>query len=118
NNPSIEFVFFQAKTSTSYDYGDISKFFDAVSGFFDGSLQGESATVDDLIGAMEAIYERGVGKRNPKLSCYYVATGNYEEPARIEKLRSNFRVQLEELNIFETKTIAIEMVGARDLQQW
>lgn len=118
NNPSIEFVFFQAKTSTSYDYGDISKFFDAVSGFFDGSLQGESATVDDLIGAMEAIYERGVGKKNPKLSCYYVATGNYEEPARIEKLRSNFRVQLEELNIFEAKTIAIEMVGARDLQQW
>ncbi|MGY4568832.1 AIPR family protein [Bradyrhizobium sp. USDA 3256] len=40
NNPSIEFIFFQAKTSTSYDYGDISKFFDAVIGvnravFFD-----------------------------------------------------------------------------------
>jgi len=31
---SIEFIFFQDKTSTSYDYGDISKFFDAVSGFF------------------------------------------------------------------------------------
>lgn len=118
NNPSIEFSFFQAKTSTSYDYGDISKFFDAISGFFDGSLKGESAAIDDLIDAMEAIYERGVGKRNPKINCYYVATGNYEEPARIEKLKSNFRVQLEELNIFDAKTITIEMVGARDLQQW
>ncbi|WP_273786277.1 AIPR family protein [Brucella intermedia] len=118
NNPLIEFVFFQAKTSTSFDYGDISKFFDAISGFFDGSLKGESEVVDDLIGAMEAIYERGVGKRNPRLSCYYIATGNYEEPSRIEKLRSGFRSELEELNIFEAKTIAIQMVGARDLQQW
>jgi hypothetical protein len=32
SNPSIEFIFFQAKTSTSYDYGDISKFFDSVTG--------------------------------------------------------------------------------------
>lgn len=118
NNPSIEFIFFQAKTSTSYDYGDISKFFDAVKGFFDGSLRGESGAIDDLMDAMEAIYERGVGKRNPKLSCYYVTTGNYEEPARIERLRASFRTELEEMNIFDPKTIAIEMVGARDLQQW
>ncbi|MER8973416.1 AIPR family protein [Mesorhizobium sp. M0800] len=118
NNPSIEFIFFQAKTSTGYDYGDISKFFDAVSGFFDGSLKGESDAIDDLIGAMDAIYEKGVGKRNPKLSCYYVATGNYEQPTRIEKLRAGSRVELEELNIFDSNTIAIEIVGARDLQQW
>ncbi|HEV7345884.1 MAG TPA: AIPR family protein [Devosia sp.] len=118
NSPSIEFIFFQAKTSTSYDYGDISKFFDAVSGFFDGSLRGESEAIDDLIGAMEAIYDRGVGKRNPKISCYYVATGNYEQPARIEKLREAFRVQLEEQNIFDAKSIIIEMAGARNLQQW
>jgi hypothetical protein len=70
NNPSIEFIFFQAKTSTSYDYGDISKFFDAASGFFNGELKGESPAIDDLIDAMEAIYEKGVGKRNPRLSCY------------------------------------------------
>lgn len=118
NNPTIEFIFFQSKTSTSYDYGDISKFFDAVTGFFDGSLRGESFALDDLMGATDALYERGVGKRNPKLSCYYVTTGNYEEPLRIEKLRKNFRTHLEELNIFDAKTIAIEMVGARDLQQW
>lgn len=118
NNPSIEFIFFQAKTSTSYDYGDISKFFDSITGFFDGSLRGESGAIDDLMGSMEAIYEQGVGRRNPKLSCYYITTGNYEEPSRIEKLRSSFRTELEEMNIFDAKTIAIEMVGARDLQQW
>lgn len=118
NNPSIEFIFFQSKTGTGYDYGDISKFFDAVSGFFDGSLRGESAAVDDLMAASDAIYERGVGKRNPKISCYYIATGNYEHPHRIERLRVAFCGQLEELNIFDGKSISIEMVGAKDLQQW
>ncbi len=117
-NPLIEFIFFQSKSSTGYDYGDISKFFDSVNGFFDGDLGGESNAVDDLIGAMEAIYEKGVGRRNPKLSCYYITTGNYEEPTRIEKLRTSFYQEIEEKNIFDAKTIKIEMVGARDLQQW
>ena len=67
---------------------------------------------------MKAIYERGVGKKNPKISCYYVATGNYDAPNRIERLRDNFKQQLEELNIFDASSIRIEMVGARDLQQW
>jgi len=118
NNPSVEFIFFQAKTSTGYDYGDISKFFDAVTGFFDGDLKGESDAVDDLIGAMEAVYEKAVGKRNPRISCYYIATGNYEEPSRIEKLRSSFLVDLEGKNIFDASTITVKIVGARDLQQW
>ena len=118
NNPSVEFIFFQAKTSTSYDYGDISKFFDSVTGFFNGDLKGESEAVDDLIGAMEAVYDIGVGKRNPKISCYYVATGNYEEPSRIEKLKTAFLVDLEEKNIFDASTITIKIVGARELQQW
>lgn len=117
-NPSVEFVFFQAKTSTSYDYGDISKFFDAVSGFFNGELKGESPAVDDCISAMEAIYEKGTGKRNPKISCYYVATGNYEQPFKIERLRENFREKLSETNIFDVETITVEFAGARDLQRW
>jgi hypothetical protein len=117
NSPSVEFIFFQAKTSTSYDYGDISKFFDAVTGFFEGDLKGESDAVDDLIGAMEAVYEK-VGKRNPKISCYYIATGNYEEPSRIEKLKSTFHVSLQEKNIFDDSSITIKIVGAHELQQW
>lgn len=117
-NPSVEFVFFQAKTSTSYDYGDISKFYDAVTGFFDGDLRGESPAIDDCIGAMDAIYESGTGKRNPRISCYYIATGNYEQPAKIEKLRLNFREKLAETNIFDVDTITVEFAGARDLQSW
>lgn len=117
-NPSVEFIFFQSKTSTSYDYGDISKFFDAVSDFFDGALNNESPAISDCFGAMEAIYEKGTGRRNPRISCYYIATGNYEQPARIEKLRQTFKTQLEEKNIFDPAAIQVEIVGARDLQTW
>lgn len=118
NNPSVEFVFFQSKTSTSYEYGDISKFFDSILGFFNGDLKGESCEIDELIDAMNAIYEQGVGKRNPKISCYYIATGNYEEPARIEKLRTNFKTQLRDTNIFDRDHISVDFVGAADLQQY
>lgn len=33
-NPEVEFVFFQSKTGTGFDYGDIGKLFDAVTEFF------------------------------------------------------------------------------------
>lgn len=118
SNPSIEFLFFQAKTSVKYDYGDISKFFDSISGFFNGNLRGESDVIDELMDAMDKIYDKGVGKRNPKLSCYFVATGHYEKPDRIEKLRGCFRKELEEMNIFDALYLVIDMVGARELQQW
>lgn len=117
-NPEVEFIFFQSKSGTSYDYGDISKFFDAVSDFFDGGLNGESQAVADCHGAMEAIYEQGTGKRNPKISCYYITTGNYEEPSKLEKLRASFAVELSEKNIFDPVGTSIYMVGARDLQTW
>lgn len=117
-NPVVEFIFFQSKTGTSYDYGDISKFFDAVTGFFDGNLVGESPEIDDCIAAKDAIYEAGTGKRNPKISCYYIATGTYEQPTRTEKLKSTFRSDLEETNIFDNETITVQFVGARDLQAW
>jgi len=117
-NPNVEFIFFQAKTGTGYDYGDVSKFYDAVVGFFDGDLEGESAEIDDCIGAMRAIYKTGVGKRNPRISCYYITTGNYESPKKIENLRSKFVTQLSDLNIFDNDSIRVDFVGARELQQW
>jgi hypothetical protein len=117
-NPAIEFIFFQSKTSTSFDYGDISKFFDAIRGFFDGSLTGESDQLDDLMDAKDAIYERPLGKRNPKVNAYYITTGNYEEPKRIENLISSFKGELEEMNIFDQAGPYVSMIGAKQLQQW
>lgn len=117
-NPSVEFFFFQSKTATSFDYGDISKFFDAVSGFFDGSLKGESTAIDELIEAKDQIYKSALGKKNPTISCFYVTTGNYEHPTRIQKLISTFSTQLADMNIFDPDEIKISMIGALELQQW
>src|SRR5690349_17527332 len=39
-NPTIDFYFFQSKTGTNFDYGNISKFFDAITEFFDGGMTG------------------------------------------------------------------------------
>lgn len=117
-NPMIEFIFFQSKTSTSYDYGEVSKFFDAVEGFFEGDLKEESAQVSDLIDAMQVIYQRAIGKRNPRISAFYLATGNYEEPKRIESLKDSFIVNLQEKNIFDSEGIRIGIYGAKQLQKW
>lgn len=117
-NPSIEFKFFQSKTSASYDYGSISKFFDAVEGFFNGELRGESVELDELISASEKIYELGVGKRNPGIECFYISTGNYDAPKRIETLRASFTQTLKDQNIFDSDSIRIRFVGARELQDW
>lgn len=117
-NPSIEFIFFQSKISTNFDYGNISKFYDAINEFFNDQLMGESPEMDELIGTKNAIYEKGVGRKNPKLSCFYVTTGNYEEPLRIERLRNNFSKSLGELNIFDSDHIQLEFIGAKELQKW
>lgn len=117
-NPTVDFVFFQSKTSTSYDYGDLSKFFDAIEGFFSGDLASESDQIADLVDAMRAIYERGVGRRNPSLNAFYVATGNYDAPKRIEKLRENFLTDLGELNILDIDRTTVAIVGAKELQRW
>ena len=117
NNAEIEFIFFQSKTSTGYDYGDISKFFDGISEFFEDEISDSSETLASLQKAKQAVYEKGVGKRNPKLSCYYATTGNYESPARIEKLKSNFIEKLKEKYIFDSEAVSVHLIGARELQQ-
>ncbi|MEC3911021.1 AIPR family protein [Sphingobium sp. CR2-8] len=116
-NPEIDFYFFQSKTGTSFDYGDISKFFDSISGFFDGSMNGESPQLDDLIAAKDVLYSKGVGRRNPGLHAYYACTGNYDKPSRIEKLIVSAQSQWSDLNIFDQDRTSIQMIGAKELQR-
>lgn len=115
-NPSIDFYFFQAKTSTSFDYGEISKFFDSCLGFFNDDMKGESPQLDDYIDAKDVLYEHAVGKRNPGFHAYYISTGNYDSPARIEKLISTTKSEIADLNIFDPAYIKISMVGAKQIQ--
>lgn len=115
-NPEVEFVFFQSKTGTGYDYGDISKLFDGVTSFFSGGLAGESEQLDDLMDVKDLIYRTAVTRRNPGLRIYYASTGSYKKPARIEKLIRDETAKLRELSIFDNTRIVVEMLGADQLQ--
>jgi hypothetical protein len=115
-NPEIEFLFFQSKTGTSYDYGDIAKLFDAIDHFFDDSLYGESEQLDDLINAKDLIYRKAVTKSNPGIRIYYATSGSYKKPQRIEKLIEDRTNNLRELSIFDDARISVDMLGADKLQ--
>lgn len=116
-NPDIDFYFFQSKTGTSFDYGNISKFLDSIGGFFDGGMTGESPQLDDLMDAKEVLYNKAVGRKNPGVHVYYACTGNYDSPSRIEKLLTTTKTQWSELNIFDPDRISINMTGAKELQR-
>lgn len=68
-NPSIDFYFFQSKTSSNFDYGEMSKFFDGVKRFFENGISGESDQLSDLIEAKDVIYNIGVKKIILDYSC-------------------------------------------------
>ena len=118
-NAEIDFYFFQAKTSSSFDYGNARKFFDAVEAFMNGGLKGESNQLDDLIAAKEYIYEHGVTKKNPGIFCYYITTGRYDPEAnkQLKRLIENTEDQLREAALFDESRIDISMIGAGELQR-
>lgn len=116
-NPQIDFYFFQSKTSNSFDYGEISKFFDSIKGFFSGTVRGESDQLDDLMSAKDYLYAHGVKRKNPGIFCYYASTGNYEQQTRIERLVENTKNELSELSMFNEDRIQIHMYGASQLQR-
>ena len=113
NEGRIAFTFIQAKRSEGYDYGEMSKFFDAVFGFFTGSMDGESEQLDDLIAAKDTVFKSAL-RKNPDLFCYFASTGKYENVDRIEKLIAANRARLEDVSLFDR--VHIEIIGARELQ--
>lgn len=115
-SPDVEFLFFQSKTGTSYDYGDIAKLFDGVEQFFSDGLYGESPQLDDLIDVKDKIYASAVTRKNPGLRVYYATTGSYKSPTRIEKLIRERTSRLLEMNIFDSARVSVEMLGAEHLQ--
>ncbi|SPJ23720.1 AIPR family protein [Palleronia abyssalis] len=110
----ISFTFLQAKRSEGFDYGEMSKFFDGVCDFFSGGMDGESDQLDDLAGAIRAVYSSAL-RRNPSIYLYFVSTGKYEGVQRIERLIEASRSRLDDMSLFSE--IHIELLGAKELQE-
>jgi len=117
-HPNVKFLFFQSKSGQKFDYGDILKFLDSVSGFFDNTMKGESNQLDDLIFIKDYIYENAVFRTNPILKCFFITSGSYDAPTRIETLISARKNILSNLNIFDESEINISMIGAREIQRF
>ena len=112
-NHIAEFNLFQSKTSERLDYGDISKFFDAVTSFFDKSFLNPSDQLLDLMSASDVVYSAAL-KRNPTLRLFFVTTGSGEVSEQISKLVEANKTRFYDLNIFDE--IEISIIGAKVLQ--
>lgn len=112
-NHTSDFHFYQSKTSDSLDYGDISKFLDAVYDFFTTQTLVTSAQLESLVEVKDEIYAKAA-KTSPSLRCYYCTTGTGNVSTLIQQLIETNKARLSELNIFND--IHIECVGAKVIQ--
>lgn len=112
-NHTSDFHFFQSKTSDSLDYGNISKFLDAVYDFFTSQKMVKGSQIESLLEVKDLIYETAT-RKNPSLRCYYCTTGSGQVSELIQQLINTNKTRLNELNIFDE--IHIECVGAKTIQ--
>ncbi len=113
------FIFVQAKTSSSFDLGEMSKFSDAVVGFFeDDSHFTGGADVKPFVELKNAVYEQSAKfkRGNPSVYMYYVTTGNWGEPAPMVANIRTTKKRLKALNILSE--ISYECIDAAHVQNW
>ncbi|WP_279499451.1 AIPR family protein [Aeromonas veronii] len=112
-NHSSEFHFYQSKISDNLDYGEISKFLDAVYDFFTEQKLIKGDQIECLFDVKGEIYN-AAAKTSPALKCYYCTTGSGSISELINRLIQTNKIRLNELNIFSS--VLIECVGAKVIQ--
>jgi hypothetical protein len=101
----LQFVFVQAKTSSSFDSGDLAKFLHAVLDFFkDEASFVQSERILELQRIKNRLYQvagkfaRGL----PKVTLYYATTGTWAEDKNLCAIRDGFLAQLHGLHMFSS----------------
>ena len=112
-NHSVEFHFFQSKSSEKSDYGDIAKFLDAVVDFFGEGDLAKSDQIEELRECKELIYSSS-SKDNPKIRCFYCTTGTGDTSPPIQKLIDANAERMKEMSLFSD--VQIVVYGAQTLQ--
>jgi hypothetical protein len=99
----VQFVFLQAKTSSSFDSGDMSKFFQAVFDFFRAEA---SFVQNERILELQQIKNRLYGEAAkfvrglPKLALHYATTGTWADDKNLCAIRDGFLAQLNSTHMF------------------
>lgn len=113
-NHAGSFHMYQSKTSDGLDYGQISKFLDAVYDFFTDLKLLNGDQIDDLVGVRDEVFAAAT-RSNPDLKCFFCTTGSGEVSKAIGALIESNHSRLEALNVFGS--IDISCLGARDIQE-
>ncbi|MGB5101826.1 MAG: AIPR family protein [Steroidobacteraceae bacterium] len=99
----VQFLFMQAKTSSAFDAGEMSKFFQAVLDFFRVEAEfKQNDRVLELQRIKNRLYEvaskfvRGL----PKTTLYYATTGTWTEDTNLCAIRDGFLAQASALHMF------------------
>lgn len=99
----IQFLFVQAKTSSSFDLGNLSKFLQAVFDFFKEKAcfqQNERVLelqrIKNRLYASAAKFVRGL----PKIALYYATTGTWTDDKNLCAIRDGFLAQASSLHMF------------------
>jgi len=103
----VQFVFVQAKTSSSFDSADMSKFFQAFLDFFKetASFQ-QNARILELQRIKNRLYEAAAKfvRGLPRISLYYVTTGTWADDKNLCAIRDGFLAQSDALHMFAATT--------------
>lgn len=113
----VNFVFIQAKTSSSFDNTLMLNFFEFTKSFFGGDgSEFITPEIQNFFEMKEFIYDNAeyMTESNPKLSMYYVTTGKWVNDKTLVKLKDRNEKELQNLNIFSE--IRFVPCGATEIQ--
>ena len=113
----VNFVFIQAKTSSSFDNTLMLNFFEFTKSFFEGDgSEFTTSEIQNFFEMKEFIYNNAeyMTESNPKLSMYYVTTGKWVDDKTLVKVKNRNEKELQNLNIFSE--IKFVPCGATEIQ--
>ena len=100
----VQFVFTQAKTSKSFDAGDLSKFLIAVDDFFSDKLalaQNERIQTQHKIKSKLYQYAAKFVRGLPHLLLFYATTGSWQDDANLTAIRDAYLKSFASKHIFD-----------------
>nr|WP_315419950.1 AIPR family protein [uncultured Pedobacter sp.] len=111
----VNYIFIQAKTTSSFEGADMNTFIFGVLDFF--SQNPKLVRNNDIIKFAEIsnfIYDKAPSfKENPNLKLYYITTGKWTEDPNLRGIIENGINNLEQTNLFDT--VQFTPFGAREL---
>ena len=113
----VNFVFIQAKTSSSFDNTLMLNFFEFTKAFFEGDgSEFITPEIQNFFDMKQFIYDNAeyMTESNPKLSMYYVTTGKWVNDKTLVKVKDRNEKELQNLNIFSE--IRFVPCGATEIQ--